>query len=56
MNYSTPMNPTEVENPYVFLLFEQNGQISGSLNLKNDPLSTIHSSSEFKGMLTLHFS
>lgn len=50
MNYSTPMNPTEVENPYVFLLFEQNDKISVSQNLTNDPLSTIHSSSEFKGL------
>ncbi|CAG2188954.1 unnamed protein product [Mytilus edulis] len=53
VDYRTPMNPTEVDNPYVFLLYEQTGRISatGSLiqNLTSNTVAALHANSHFRG-------
>ncbi|CAG2218201.1 unnamed protein product [Mytilus edulis] len=53
VDYRAPMNPTEVDNPYVFLLYEQTGRISatGSLiqNLTSNTVAALHANSHFRG-------
>lgn len=53
VDYRAPMNPTEVENPYVFLLYEQTGRISatGSLiqNLTSNTVAAMQANSHFRG-------
>ena len=51
--YNGPGNPTTVQNPYVFLIYKQDGRIQLTDSLRRDltlkPLETLKLNSHFNG-------
>lgn len=52
--YDGPLNPTGLVNPYVFLLYKQNGSIPTTNNTKDDLVNnTFQTLGRYGGMLYL---